>query len=309
MATHPSTTIASHTPFMGLTTVTNTTVTLEEVIGYGRDAIVYRGACDGKRVAVKVFDSSTMAREGRRHRIAKEILVAQRMRSEHLVTTFDVGMADNRPFIVMEHLAGGDLQQFIDAYAPIEPRRACGLALQIADGLAAIHKAGFVHGDLKPRNVLRTESGTLKIGDFGVTQRLRERQARIAAVGTIDFVAPEVVRGETPGPQADIYAFGVLVFALLTGQLPFQGSSPLAVALAHAHTAPPRLSEVQQNMSPDLDSFVQRCLAKGPADRFADGRVLYRALTRLVRKQSGCEKHILQPSRLCAVMSAIIRMT
>ncbi|HUZ00672.1 MAG TPA: protein kinase, partial [Thermomicrobiaceae bacterium] len=180
---------------------------------------------------------------------------------------------------VMELVEGGTLKQHIREHAPLPIPAALALTAQVLQGLAAIHAAGIVHRDVKPQNVLLAPNGTAKLTDFGIARGADGGLTETGvALGTAAYMAPEQAVGAPLGPPADLYAVGVLLFELLTGQLPFPGDNPVQVLYQQVHVVPPRPRGLNPAIPVWLEAVVLRALAKDPARRYGDAASLARAL-------------------------------
>ena len=217
----------------------------------------------GRTVAIKVLAERYARDESVRARFTREALAAARLSAEpSTITIFDVGEWNGRPFIVMELLEGGSLEDRLRRGKP-SSEEALDWLEQAADALDAAHRNGVVHRDVKPGNLLLDEQGGLRVADFGIASAAGMDSLTIAGtvLGTAGYLSPEQARGERAGPASDRYALGVVAFELLTGQRPFESDSPTAEAAAHVHAEIPAVSE-------RLDPVFQRALAKEPGDRF-----------------------------------------
>ncbi|MGI8483588.1 MAG: protein kinase domain-containing protein, partial [Thermomicrobiales bacterium] len=189
---------------------------------------------------------------------------------------------DGLLYIVMQYIDGEDLKQFITRHASVSPPRAIGLTQQILTGLGAIHRAGIIHRDIKPQNVLLDREGVVHVADFGIAQFSTEAGLTTngMTVGTASYMAPEQAQGAPLGRATDLYAVGAVLYELLTGQTPFAGATALALMLAHIQTVPvpPSQRAPSNSISRALDSVVVQALAKHPDDRFPDAPSMARAL-------------------------------
>jgi eukaryotic-like serine/threonine-protein kinase len=243
-----------------------------EPIGYGGMGEIFRAQDEllGRTVAIKMLAERYALDESVRKRFTREALAAARLSGEpHTVTIFDVGEHAERPFIVMEHVPGGSLEDLLAEEGAQPPARVLAWLEQACSALDAAHRHGVVHRDVKPGNLLLADDGTLRVADFGVASAagLASLTATGTVLGTAGYLAPEQARGEATIPATDLYALAVVAFELLTGRRPFESESPTAEAAAHVHAPVPRVSELA-DLPPALDPVFARALAKEPADRF-----------------------------------------
>lgn len=187
----------------------------------------------------------------------------------NIVTTHDIGECDGMHFLEMEFVPGRSLQQIIRE-EPIDAIRATSIALGIAHGLAAAHRAGIVHRDVKPDNVLMTHNGIPKVGDFGLAKRMHSPAAGPLA-GTPHYMAPELFQGETASPASDVYALGVCLFVMLTGRLPFVRPGINALIAAVTHESIPNIRQLRPGIPLEMAECVGALLEKSPANRPRDG--------------------------------------
>jgi eukaryotic-like serine/threonine-protein kinase len=242
-----------------------------------------------RKVAIKLL-SERFARDGSvRRRFTREALAAARLSGHpHIVTIFDVGEADGRPFIVMEYLPGGTLAErarrgVVGSDAAVEWLK------QAAEALDDAHREGIVHRDVKPANLLLDERGDLHVGDFGIARIVDETTTGMTLAGTVlgtaGYLAPEQARGEPATFASDIYSLGVVAYELLTGGRPFESGSATAEAAAHIHQPVPPASERGVGIPSEVDAVFERALAKDPARRYATARDFVRALCLALESQ------------------------
>ena len=234
-------------------------------IGYGGMGEIFRAEDDvlGRTVAVKVLAERYARDDSLRSRFTREALAAARLSGEpNAVTIFDVGEWHDRPFIVMEHLDGGSLEDRLHEGAP-SPDEALAWLDQAAAALDAAHRHGIVHRDVKPGNLLLDQDGGLRVADFGIASAagLDSLTMTGTVLGTAGYLSPEQAQGARADPASDRYALGVVAYELLTGRRPFESDSPTAEATAHVNAEVP-------SVSPRLDPVFRRALAKDPRDRY-----------------------------------------
>ena len=226
----------------------------------------------GRTVAVKLLDDGHAAADEQRLRFAREARAAARLAGEaHTVTIYDVGVWNDRPFIVMEYLAGGSLDDVLRTEGAQRPAAALRWLDEAAAALDHAHARGIVHRDVKPANLLLDEQRRLHVADFGIATALDSTSmTRTGTVlGTAGYLAPEQAEGKPAGAAADRYSLGVVAFELLTGERPFRRDSFTAEAAAHVNAPVPSASRLARGLPGGVDAVFARALAKDPAVRFA----------------------------------------
>jgi serine/threonine-protein kinase len=246
-------------------------------IGRGAMGDIYLATDDvlGREVAVKVLADRYAADESIRLRFKREGLAAARLSSEPAaITIFDVGEWDGRPFIVMEHLGGGSLEDRLRRDGAQPPGRVVAWLDQAAAALDAAHRHGIVHRDVKPANLLLNERGEVSVADFGIASAAGMDSMTLTGtvLGTAGYLSPEQAQGERAGPASDIYALAVVAYELLSGERPFERDSPTAEATAHVNAPVPSIAERCENLPPELDRVFQRALAKDPRRRHSSAQ-------------------------------------
>jgi Tol biopolymer transport system component len=248
----------------------------------------------GRKVAIKVLPAEFAMDSDRLRRFEQEARATSALNHPNILTVYDIGAYEGAPYIVAELLEGEELSKVIKKGA-IAPRKAVDYARQVAEGLAAAHAKGVVHRDLKPENLFVTNDGRVKILDFGLA-KLRTHQfgdidkdaptqKRITdpgvIMGTVGYMSPEQVRGQETDHRSDIFAFGVILYEMLTGHRAFRGESAIEVMNAILKEEPPEFSETKEQISPQLEMIVRRCLEKQPERRFHSAHDLSFALEAL----------------------------
>ena len=235
------------------------------------DVYVARDRELGRRVAIKVLAERYAEDEAIRERFTREALAAARLSGHpHVVTIFDVGEADGRPYIVMEYLSGGTLAHRL-ADGAVAPSEALAWLDEAAAALDSAHAAGVVHRDVKPANLLFDDRNELHVVDFGIARVLDDTTGMTTTgtiLGTAGYISPEQARGEEATAASDVYALGVVAYELLTGSRPFERGSATAEAHAHVHEPVPPASERRDALPPEIDDVLERALAKDPAARY-----------------------------------------
>ncbi len=235
----------------------------------------------GRTVAIKTF-SNTFG-QGLEEQFLREAQIIGQLSNPCIVQLYDVGINEQGiPFLVMEYVAGKTLDDHLSpSTLPIQ--RACAWAADLAGALAMAHRAGIIHGDVKPGNILVTAEGKVKLGDFGIARFATHISGSGRLMGTPAYLAPEQIQGQPLDPRSDQFALGIVLYQMLTGAKPFDGSSLGAVCAQILNADPEPPSRRNSAVPPALDLIVARCLAKNPADRFASCEELASALYPLAR--------------------------
>ncbi|MFO8076954.1 MAG: PASTA domain-containing protein [Egibacteraceae bacterium] len=243
-------------------------------IGAGGMATIYRATDEvlERPVAVKVLHAHLADDEELQARFRTEGRHAAALAHPHIVGVYDQGVAD-LPYLVMELVDGPSLRDVLAARGPLSPGEALAVVGPVATALDRAHRTGLVHRDIKPENVLVDgEEGTPKVADFGIARVVAgtSHTQTGALIGSVHYMAPELVDGHEATPASDQYALAVLTYELLTGQRPFAGDSPMAVALRHARDRVPAPSDLAPRVPAEVDAVVRRATAHDPDERFAD---------------------------------------
>lgn len=253
---------------------------LDSEIGSGGMTAVWQAqdAVLERPVAVKILQRHLLSNEVFCEQFRREGLAAAALLHPNIVAAYDTGEHDGAPYLVTEYLGGGSLEQAL-AGGPLPPARAAAVGAEVCQALAHAHAAGVLHRDLKPSNILFTEAGQVKVADFGVGLAALggDLTATGALIGTLSYLAPEVLEGREGGPQADLYALGVVLFKALTGRAPRVAPADLT-GMTAGRFQPAHPRDLRPGVPKDLDAAVARALSPLPEERFADaaefGRVL-----------------------------------
>lgn len=247
---------------------------LDRLAGTGGMAVVYRGydLLLDRPVAVKVLREPYDSDPAFRARFLAEARAAARLDHPNIVHIYDVGEDQTRPYIVMELVEGEDLKALIRREGPLSIQRALALGRQLCAGVGHAHRAGIVHCDLKPQNIIVTPAGQVKVADFGIARAFNESSAprpkESVVWGSPHYIAPEQAAGEPPTPASDVYSIGVILYELLTGVPPFHDEDATALVLKHMREEPVPLTALNPRVPPRLDALVRKVLSKDPAARF-----------------------------------------
>jgi eukaryotic-like serine/threonine-protein kinase len=246
---------------------------IEELVGTGGMSSVYR-ARDRlleRLVALKVLHPHYGDDEEYVERFRREARSVAQLSHPHIVTVIDRGEDDGQQFIVFEYIDGENLKQLLMRTGPLPTRRALELAVEIADALAFAHEHGLIHRDVKPQNVLVSPDGDAKVTDFGIARSLDVEHGVTqtgTVLGTSNYLSPEQASGKQTTQSTDVYSLGVVLYELLTGDVPFPGENFVAVAMKHLNEQPPDLLEQRPDIPLRLAAAVDRALEKNPAHRF-----------------------------------------
>jgi serine/threonine protein kinase len=247
---------------------------VEELVGTGGMSSVYRARDQllERLVALKVLHPHYGDDEEYVERFRREARSVAQLSHPHIVTVIDRGEDDGRQFIVFEYIDGENLKQLLARSGPLPTRRALELAIEIADALAFAHEHGLIHRDVKPQNVLVSPDGNAKVTDFGIARSLDVEHGVTqtgTVLGTSNYLSPEQASGKPTTPATDIYSLGVVLYELLTAEVPFPGENFVAVAMKHLNEQPPDLLEQRPDVPLRLAAAVDRALEKDPTRRFA----------------------------------------
>ncbi len=274
---------------------------LEELVGSGGMSSVYR-AHDRllhRKVALKVLHEQYTGDAEYVDRFRAEARTVATLSHPNIVTVIDRGEHDGRQFIVFEYVEGEDLKQLIQRSGRVPVATALELAIQISEGLSFAHRQGLVHRDVKPQNVLMNGDGRAKVTDFGIARSLEVRQGLTqtgTVLGTSDYIAPEQAQGGRVDEHTDVYSLGVVLYELLTGEVPFTGENFVAVAMRHINEPPPPIRDRRADVSPRLEEAVQKAMAKDPGDRFPTMAAFRRELEQCRAELQGATQ-VISPAR------------
>ncbi|TMF03706.1 MAG: serine/threonine protein kinase [Chloroflexi bacterium] len=260
-----------------------------ESLGQGgmNDAYKARDRASGRLVVLKIPFTSLIGDPATYSRYQRELEIGKRLHHPNIQELLDEGRLDGgvAPYLVLEYVDGTLLREYLREHAPLPVDEAVNITVQLADALQYCHQHGVVHRDLKPENILIELDGTVKLVDFGIAllqgaRRLTFRRLT-SGFGTPDYMAPEQVQGDRGDARTDVYAVGVMLYEMLTGDVPYRGDSPLAVMSQRVTTDAPLLSSKRSDLLPQLEAVVWRALRREPAERYASMTDLRHDLTHI----------------------------
>jgi beta-lactam-binding protein with PASTA domain len=237
-----------------------------------------------RNVALKVMSTRYASDDEFVERFKREAQSAAALSHPNIVSIFDLGASeDGTYYIAMEYLPGGTLKDRIMRKGALPARTAAAVALQIAEALQAAHERGVIHRDIKPHNILITESGDVKVTDFGIARAASSStMTRTGSIlGTAHYISPEQAMGEHVGPSSDLYSLGVVLYEMLTGELPYDADTPLGIAMKHVNGHLRQPKEVNPSVPAGINAITCRLLAKDPEDRYASDAELIEDLERV----------------------------
>ncbi|MGZ4440775.1 MAG: protein kinase domain-containing protein, partial [Gaiellaceae bacterium] len=246
---------------------------LEELVGRGGMSSVYRARDRilGREVAIKMLHDQFATDTDQIERFRREARAVAKLAHSNVAVVIDRGEDEGRPYIVFEYVEGGSLKRLIQEDAPLPLDRVLEVGVQIARGLEHAHRSGLVHRDVKPQNVLLDSGGVATVIDFGIARSSAEVRPGLTLTGTVlgssDYISPEQAQGRTVEERTDVYSLAVVLYELLTGELPFTGENFVAVAMRHINEEPPRVLDRRTDVPPRLAQLLDRCLAKEPERR------------------------------------------
>ena len=237
----------------------------------------------GRRVAIKILNDRHAADEQFVERFRREAKNAAGLSHPNIVQIYDRGTAEGTYYIAMEYLDGRSLKELIVGRGPAPIKLAIEYTREILAAVGFAHRNGIVHRDIKPHNVLCGPEGRLKVTDFGIARSGASQMTEVGSIiGTAQYLSPEQARGAPVDQSSDLYSVGVVLYELLTGQVPFTGDTPLEIAMKHLSTVPRPPSELREDVPHDLDLVVLRALAKEPADRYQSAEEMDADLKRVL---------------------------
>lgn len=267
---------------------------LAELLGEGGMALVYKAKDQllDRWVALKILRPQLVSDKDFVHRFHREAKAVASLSHPNIVNIYDIGQDKDLHFLVMENIQGVNLKEKIKEEGVLSPVEALDIAMQISEALAVAHRNHIIHCDIKPHNILITSEGGVKVTDFGIARAVNS--ATLAqtetVIGTAHYFSPEQARGGTINARSDLYSLGVVLYEMLTGQVPFRGDSPITVALKHINEEPLPPSQFNENLPKRIDKLVMKALKKDPEDRFHDAFEMLTALRGMMKTFGATKK-------------------
>lgn len=250
---------------------------LLEVIGTGGMAVVYKARCHrlNRLVAIKILKDEFSGDEEFRRRFRAEGEAVAMLSHPNIVQVYDVSSSDSANYIVMELIDGISLKQYMQVKGVLNWKETLHFSMQIAKGLEHAHSRGIVHRDIKPHNVMVLKNGSVKVMDFGIARVMNKSNTLTKeALGSVHYISPEQAKGGYTDNRSDIYSLGVVMYEMMTGRPPYDGESPVAVAIQHINGGAPRPSTLNPNIPRGLEQIIMKCMALDVNDRFASATEL-----------------------------------
>lgn len=256
-----------------------------ERIGAGGMAIVYK-AMDlllNRVVTIKVLREQFVTDEDFIRRFRREAQSAASLSHPNIVSIYDVGKDGDTEYIVMEFVEGRNLKEIIREYAPLSTEQAINLARQITGAIQNAHEHHIIHRDIKPHNILVTADGHAKVTDFGIARAVSSATVTHTGdiVGSVHYLSPEQAKGIQSNEQSDIYSLGIVLYELLTGKVPYDGETPIAIALKHLQQQPVPPSKLNPRIEKDLEGVIMRAISKSPEQRYLTAKDLLEDLNHI----------------------------
>src|ERR671932_218423 len=240
-------------------------------LGSGGMANVYLAEDEdlGRRVAIKIMSDRYADDDTFSERFRREAKAAAALSHPNIVSIYDRGQANGTPYIAMEVIEGRSLKELVLSRGPLPVDQAVDFTKQILAALRFAHRNGIIHRDIKPHNILVGSENRLKVTDFGIARAGASQMTEVGSImGTAQYLSPEQAKGTPVDQRSDIYSLGIVLYELLTGEVPFKGDTPVEIAMRHLSTVPEPPSAKRADVPHDLDLVVMRALAKDPGDRY-----------------------------------------
>lgn len=242
-----------------------------------------------RKVAVKILNSEYASDEDFVHRFRREAQAAASLSHPNIVSIYDVGHEGDIHYIVMEYVPGETLKELINREGPLPVRQAMDIATQICDALVCAHRNRIIHRDIKPHNILMTRDGRAKVSDFGIARAAASATLTHSGsiVGSVHYFAPEQARGSVTDEKSDLYSLGIVMYEMLTGKVPFEGESPISVALRHVQERIASPRETVPTIPTDVERIVLQAAERDPQKRYQSAAQMLADLRRVSRTLPG----------------------
>lgn len=256
-----------------------------EVIGTGGMAVVYKARCRvlNRFVAIKILKDEFSQDAEFRRRFYNESQAVAKLSHNNIVSIYDVSHTDGVEYIVMELIEGITLKEYLQKKGKLSWQESLYFAQQIARALNHAHSRGIIHQDIKPHNIILLRDGTAKVTDFGIARFAANQETKVVqeAIGSVHYISPEQAKGSTIDYRTDIYSLGVVMYEMLTGRLPFEGDTPLAIVMQHINAIPLMPSALSPEVPPAMDEIVMRAMSPTLSKRYASAQELYNDLEQI----------------------------
>ncbi|MCY1714316.1 Stk1 family PASTA domain-containing Ser/Thr kinase [Caproiciproducens galactitolivorans] len=263
---------------------------IHELIGSGGMALVYRAydEIDDRTVAIKILKDEFLGNEEFIRRFKNESKAIAVLSHPNIVKVYDVSFGDRIQYIVEEYIDGITLKEYLDQQKEVKWKEAIHFTIQILRALQHAHEKGIVHRDIKPQNIMLLQDGTIKVTDFGIARfsRSETRTMTDKAIGSVHYIAPEQARGDLTDEKADIYSVGVMLYEMITGQLPFEADSAVSVAIMQLQADPKPPKEINPNIPDGLEEITLKAMQKNPVQRYQSAAEMLRDIEEFRRNPS-----------------------
>ncbi|HBR07776.1 MAG TPA: Stk1 family PASTA domain-containing Ser/Thr kinase [Clostridiales bacterium] len=280
-----------------------------ETIGTGGMAVVYKAMCHrlNRYVAVKILRDDLSADKEFRDRFQKESQAVAMLSHPNIVSVYDVSHSDNVEYIVMELIEGITLKQYMKKKGAFGWKEAMHFSVQIAKAMEHAHAKGIIHRDIKPQNIMILKDGTIKVADFGIAALESAHEKRSGqALGSVNYIAPEQAKGDVPDARSDIYSLGVVMYEMLTGELPYSGETENEIAMQHITGTPVPPSQKNREIPAELERITMRAMAQDIDERYQSATELLDDLEGFRKLQAAALAKSMQPEDVPIYESSII---
>ena len=252
--------------------------TIIEELGKGGMGNVYKASDTelSEKVAIKLINPKIAADKKTIERFRNELKLARKIRHKNVCQMYDLNRENEKYYITMEYVPGEDLKSFIRRSRQLSINGAISITRQVCEGLIEAHKHGVIHRDLKPSNIMIDREGNVRIMDFGIARSLKSKSITGSGImiGTPEYLSPEQADGEDIDRRSDIYSLGVILYEIVSGQLPFQGDTPLSLAVKHRIEKPEDPRTINSHIPESLSRIILKCLEKNREDRYQNASEL-----------------------------------